>query len=181
MAIQVGNSYVSESAYAQAKMKIESEQNANSGVSTKSKYLASLQSKFQGWNVSTNTQAYSGKGLNNIGISSKILGEMANDPDKRLEYEALMIDCQDATKSLASAFQQKGLKLASHGFIIGADGGLSSWGVIESGDSNKKNAYNHLPKDDKKSWSSIIMDSFANSGEKRQYDKYSNSGVDFKA
>ena len=161
MAIQVGNSYVSESAYAQAKMKIEKEQNASSNVPSKGNYLKSLQDKFKGWNISANTQAYNGKGLNNIGIAPNVLKDMEEDPEKRLEYEALMIDCKEATKSLASAFQQKGMNLTSHGFIIGADGSLSSWGVTESGDSNKNMAFGFLPKNNKKSWFNIIMEGFA--------------------
>lgn len=181
MAIKVGGSYVSETAYAQAKVKIEGEINSNGKTSTGS-YLTSLQEKYKGMNISSNVQPYSGSGTNNIGISSRILNEMANNPDKRLEYEALMIDCQTAEKSLSSAFASKGLNLVSHGFIIGADGGLSSWSVVTSGDSNTKSTFNsYLDKSNKSSWYDTMMKNLTNYKSLNQYGKYGNNTVDYKA
>ena len=84
MEVKVGNSWVSEAALSYAKAK------ADSGASV---ILKGLSDRYPGMNFSTNTQAFSQKGTNNIQIAPSILAQMQNNPDKRIEYEALIYDC----------------------------------------------------------------------------------------
>ena len=74
MAVKVGESWVSEEAYAyaQARMK-ESEEK-------------------------------------NISIAPNILKEMENDPEKRMEYEALIYDCVKFQEQFAQTAKQRGIK-----------------------------------------------------------------------
>ena len=73
MAVKVGNSWVSEAALSYAKAK------ADSGESTT---LKGLSDRYPGVNFSTNTQAFSQKGTNNIQIAPSILAQMQNNPDQ---------------------------------------------------------------------------------------------------
>jgi len=84
MAVKVGNSWVSEMALTYAKAK------SGSGTSVS---LKALSDRYPGVNFTTNTQNFSQKGTNNIQIAPNILVQMQNDPDKRVEYEALIYDC----------------------------------------------------------------------------------------
>ena len=84
MAVKVGNSWVSEAALSYAKVKADSGESAT---------LNGLLDRYPGVNFSTNTQAFSQKGTNNIQIAPIILAQMQNNPDKRIEYEALIYDC----------------------------------------------------------------------------------------
>jgi hypothetical protein len=170
MAIKVGNTYVSETAYAQAKAKIESEQKG--GKNSVNGYLSSLQQKMSGWNLSTNTQPYSGGGLNNISIHPSILREMANDPDKRLEYEALLIDIQNTS---ASVHMPKGMKLIAQGYIIDANGGLSSWSITQTESNKIAKTNSMLPKDKTDDWNDLLLGRFLKDKNKPYED--SNDGI----
>ena len=100
MAVKVGNSWVSEAALSYAKVKADSGESAT---------LNGLLDRYPGVNFSTNTQAFSQKGTNNIQIAPIILAQMQNNPDKRIEYEALIYDCAKLISSGAMdwARQQK--------------------------------------------------------------------------
>ena len=126
MPVKIGNSYVSEAAVAYAKNEIA--EDSESG-----KTLKSLSKQFKDIKFSVGTQPFSGLGLNNISIAPNILRQMANDPEKRLEYEALIYDCNQGLKNTAN---RPGLK--AQGYIIGSDGGLRMWS-IGSGDDDKQN------------------------------------------
>jgi len=153
MAVKVGNSWVSEAAYAYAKQNIESNKQKESDT------LKSLSQKFSGIKFSTNTTPFQSTGTNNIAISPNILKQMANDPDKQLEYEALIYDCAELHKSSSSFFSSRNIK--AHGFIINSDGSLASWSISEgTGSKNKHSSL--LPKNNKSSWLSLII------GEKTQ-------------
>lgn len=147
MAVKVGNSWVSEAAYAYA------QQNMQSNNQKKSDILKSLSEKFSETKFSMNTTPFQSTGTNNIAISSNILKQMADDPDKQLEYEALIYDCANLQKSSGSSFSNSNIK--AQGFIINSDGSLSSWSISES--KGSKNKYSSLlSKNDKSSWLSII-------------------------
>ena len=120
MAVKIGNSYVSESAMAYAQGRID-EKSDN--------VLSDLQKQFKDVNFSVGTQPFGGSGTNNITIAPNILRQMANDPDKRLEYEALIYDCANGLKENAN---RPGLQ--SQGVIIGSDGGLRGWSISQSGE-----------------------------------------------
>ena len=69
MAVKVGNSWVSEAALSYAKVKADSGESAT---------LNGLLDRYPGVNFSTNTQAFSQKGTNNIQITPIILAQMQN-------------------------------------------------------------------------------------------------------
>ena len=95
MAVKVGNSWVSETALTYAKAK------SGSGTSVS---LKALSDRYPGVNFTTNTQNFSQKGTNNIQIAANILVQMQNDPDKRVEYEALIYDCAQLVYSEGEIF-----------------------------------------------------------------------------
>ena len=84
MAVKVGNSWVSETALTYAKAK------SGSGTSVS---LKALSDRYPGVNFTTNTQNFSQKGTNKIKIAPNIMVQIQNDPDKSVEYEALIYDC----------------------------------------------------------------------------------------
>lgn len=120
MAVKIGNSYVSESAMAYAQSRIDEKSDS---------VLSDLSKQFKDVNFSVGTQPFSSSGTNNISIAPNILRQMANNPDKRLEYEALIYDCANGLKENAN---RPGLK--AQGVIIGSDGGLRGWSISQSGE-----------------------------------------------
>ena len=134
MPVKVGNSYVSEVAYSYAKSKVEAE-NESVGTEKKSSkgmsVLSDLQSQYKNLNFSTNTAPFSGKGTNNLAIAPNILREMEENPEKRLEYEALIYDCNE----VLSRPTRDGIK--AQGMIIEKDGSLSMWSIGVSNDNTK--------------------------------------------
>ncbi|MBR2179973.1 MAG: hypothetical protein IJ862_06240 [Selenomonadaceae bacterium] len=130
MAVKLGNSYVSETAlnYAQTQA-IEELKSSNKG----SNVLGDLSRKFKDVNFSVGTQPFNGKGNNNISISPNVLRQMADDPDKRLEYKALIYDCRQTLKNTANRPD-----LQAQGFVIGSDGGLRMWSISKSDNSKSQ-------------------------------------------
>lgn len=118
MAVKVGNSWVTEAAYAYAKSKVD--ENTSSENKKGNSMLDKLSEKYPDIKFSTSTQPFSGTGKNNIGIAPNILREMENDPEKRLEYEALIYDCSQVIKNLPDKMPN-GSRLKSFGFIINSD------------------------------------------------------------
>lgn len=154
MAVKVGNSWVSEAAYAYAKSKVNETTCAED--KKKNSTLDKLSEQYPDLQFSTNTKPFSGTGKNNIGIAPNILKEMENDPEKRLEYEALIYDCNEVIKNMP-AKTQNGSKIKSFGFIINSDGGLSAWSISESGGNTNRNRYS-LDKNKKDSWLDEILE-----------------------
>ncbi|TGY98235.1 hypothetical protein E5329_00155 [Petralouisia muris] len=96
--------------------------------------------------------------MNNIAISPNILKEMEQNPEKQLDYEALIYDCANLQKTLPGTFQKNGSRLQAFGFIIDSNGGLGAWSISKSPGSKEKNAFQcMLPRQDKKSWASRIV------------------------
>lgn len=114
MNVKIGNSYVSEAAANFAKNSSDDDKNI----------LKNLREKFPNLKISVGTSPFSGSGTNNLSISPKILKEMQNNPEKKIEYEALIYDI--ASQNISSP------NLKSHGFIITDDGGLRGWGISEN-------------------------------------------------
>ena len=114
MPVKIGGSYVSEAAYSftQAQVKDKEE---NNGV------MKSLAEKFPNLKFSVGTKPFSGTEMNNVSISPKILKQMEQDPEKRMEYEALIYDIAHTD---VQSNRAPGHNLKSHGFIIEDDGGL---------------------------------------------------------
>ena len=137
MPVKIGGSYVSEAAASFAKAQAEEGKKESNA-------LKSLEEKFPNVKFTIGTKPFLGTGTNNVSISTKILKQMENTPEKRLEYEALIYD-------IANTDLAQGRKLKSGGFIIGDDGGLRAWSVSEHNDGNGRNVAN-LNKKDKKSW-----------------------------
>lgn len=154
MAVQVGNSWVSEEAYAYAKAKANI--NAYSEGERESSVLDKLSQKYPDIQFGIGTKPFSGTGKNNISIAPNILKEMENNPDKRLEYEALIYDCNQAIKNMPDK-TPNGSTIKSFGFIINSDGSLGAWSISESGGDTKRNRYS-LDKNKKDSWLDEILE-----------------------
>lgn len=102
--------------------------------------LNGLLDRYPGVNFSTNTQAFSQKGTNNIQIAPIILAQMQNNPDKRIEYEALIYDCAKLISSGAMDWAPAGSHVKAAGTIINADGSVSGWAITEddNGDESRE-------------------------------------------
>ena len=147
MNVKIGNSYVSQAAANFAKNNSTDEKNI----------LKSLQEKFPNLKISVGTAPFSGNGTNNLSISPKILREMQNNPDKKIEYEALIFDV--ASQNISQP------NLKSHGFIIGDDGGLRGWGISEKNSVTVKISKNGFIKNLQKKYS-IVKNGAAKISEK---------------
>ena len=136
MAVKIGNSYVTEAAvaYAQARKTDEKSENV----------LGELSKQFKDVNFSVGTRPFGGNGTNNISIAPNILREMANNPEKRTEYEALIYDCANGLKNSA-----KRPDLQSQGYIIDSKGGLSMWSIGQFGDEKPNRSILRFTDDEK--------------------------------
>lgn len=135
MPVKIGGSYVTEAAVSFAKAQ---DDKSNSNV------LKNLSEKFPNIKFTVGTKPFSSMGTNNVSISPKILKQMENDPEKRMEYEALIYD-------IAHTDLKQGRNLKSGGFIIDDKGGLSAWSVSEHNDGNRRNVTG-LNRNNKKDW-----------------------------
>ena len=159
MPVRVGNSYVTEAALAFAQKSaaesVDKEKTKGKGTSG---VLAELAEKFPKLKFTVGTQPFSGSGKGNVAIAPNILKEMANDPAKREEYEALLYDVQQCTEEM-SMTRPNGNKLKAHGWIIHKDGGLSAWsiGTSEGGD-RKPEASGRVNRSSKKAWWQSLLD-----------------------
>lgn len=149
MAVKVGNSWVSEAAYTYAKEKAAER---SSGETSGGSMLSQLSDKFPDLKFSTNTEPFSSNGKNNMAIAPNILKEMEDDPEKCLEYEALIYDCNNTQKSVAN---REGL--ISFGFILNSDGSLGAWSVSKANSGNYRNQFK-LDKKDKNNWTEQILE-----------------------
>lgn len=146
MAVKVGNSWVSETALACAKSK------ADSGASVT---LKGLSERYPNINFSTNTQPFSQKGTNNIQIAPSILAQMQNNPEKRLEYEALIYDC--AQLSYSGQINSNG-HIKAAGTIINADGSVSGWSISQDDAGNEVKHKTKLDKTKKDTWADKLKE-----------------------
>ena len=144
MPVKVGNSYVSEAAYEFAKSQTD-----------ESATLKSLAEKFPKLKFSIGTTPFSGSGLNNVAIAPNILREMETNPDKKLEYEALLYDVANLPPPPSS------MNIKSQGVIIGKDGGLSMWSIGES-----KRDKIPVKRNDSKNWWKQMIDKLSGDDEK---------------
>ena len=135
MPVKIGNSYVTEAALAYAQERAD-EKSDN--------VLSDLSKQFKDVNFGVGTQPFGGSGTNNITISPNILRQMANDPEKKLEYEALIYDCDNALKNSAN---RPGLK--AQGFIIDSKGELSMWSIGQFDDDTPNRSLMHFTEEDK--------------------------------
>ena len=135
MAVKIGNSYVTEAALAYAQGRID-EKSDN--------VLSDLSKQFKDVNFGIGTQPFGGSGTNNITIAPNILRQMANDPEKRLEYEALIYDCDNALKNSANR-----PNLKAQGFVIDGKGELSMWAISQSSDDKPTRSLMHFTDEEK--------------------------------
>lgn len=149
MEVKVGNSWVSEAALSYAKAK------ADSGASV---ILKGLSDRYPGMNFSTNTQAFSQKGTNNIQIAPSILAQMQNNPDKRIEYEALIYDCAKLISTGAMDWAPAGSHVKAAGTIINADGSVSGWSITEDDNGDESRGKTKLDKDKRDTWEKKIQE-----------------------
>ena len=135
MAVKIGNSYVTEAALAYAQDRAD-EKAEN--------VLSDLSKQFKDVNFGVGTQPFGGSGTNNITIAPNILRQMANDPEKKLEYEALIYDCDNALKNSAN---RPGLK--AQGFVIDSKGELSMWSIGQFDDDKTTRSLMHFTEEEK--------------------------------
>ncbi len=110
-------------------------ESTESSAITKEEFLKELKEQYPNVNIMTarvtksNEKNYagSGTGLRNLVISEKYLEEIANDPQKRLEFKQTMKEMEDATQMKINRAKGDNIDLHSSGFIIDEDGGMSSW------------------------------------------------------
>lgn len=141
MPVKVGKSYVSEAALSFA----QSQENSGGEV------LKDLKEKFPDLKFQVGTAPFSGSGLKNVSISPKILREMQNNPEKRVEYEALLYDVSNLNWN-----QNPTVK--SSGVIIDDNGEMSMWSISKSDGGENKRVKVLLDKNDKKSWWQTLLD-----------------------
>ncbi|MBR4153285.1 MAG: hypothetical protein IKT98_10055 [Selenomonadaceae bacterium] len=135
MPVKIGNSYVTEAALAYAQeRKDEKSENV----------LSDLSKQFKDINFSVGTQPFGGSGTNNITIAPNILRQMANDPEKKLEYEALIYDFDQVLKSSAN---RPGLK--SQGVVIDSKGETSMWSIGQFNDDKTTRSLMHFTEEEK--------------------------------
>ena len=128
---------------------------AKSGRGT-SVSLKALSDRYPGVNFTTNTQNFSQKGTNNIQIAPNILVQMQNDPDKRVEYEALIYDCAQLVYSGKMSQGGMGYHIKAAGTVINADGSVSGWSIAEDDDGGQTRNSTKLDKDKKDTWADKI-------------------------
>ncbi len=175
MPVKVGNSYVSEAALAFAQKSaaegVDKEKTKGKGTSG---VLAELAEKFPKLKFTVGTRPFSGSGMGNVAISSKILREMEKDPAKREEYEALLYDVQETTASLPRT-RADGSKVQAHGWIIHEDGGLSAWSIgVSEGGGRKPEASGRVNRSSKKAWWQSLLDEMKD--KKKKLDKKAKQG-----
>lgn len=119
---QIGQTTVSQAAYDFVKSQDYKKQNSNELY----KELAS---------VYTNLNFFGSdkKGLNNITIAPNILYQMATNPDKRQEFEALIYDINNLPKMEKTL---TGDKIIASGYFINHDGTAGMWIISQSGNQN---------------------------------------------
>ena len=135
MAVKVGNSYVSEAALTYAQGRADEKSN---------NVLNDLQKQFKDVNFSVGGKMFGGSGTNNFSIAPNILRQMANDPEKKLEYEALIYDCANVLKDSAN---RPGLK--AQGIILDSKGELSMWSISQTGEEKPNRSILRLNDDEK--------------------------------
>ena len=106
--------------------------------------LSDLSKQFKDVNFGVGTQPFGGSGTNNITIAPNILRQMANDPEKKLEYEALIYDCNNVLKNSSN---RPGLK--AQGFVIDGKGELSMWSIGTFDDDKPTRSLLHFTDDEK--------------------------------
>lgn len=140
MAVKVGQSYVSEAALSFAQASAEETGGGN--------ILKDLAKKFPNLKFSVGTAPFSGSGKGNVAVSPKILREMQENPDKRVEYEALLYD-------VANLNWNQNPTVKSSGVIIDANGEMSMWSISKS-DGGTKRAKSTLDKNNKSWWQKVL-------------------------
>ncbi len=145
MAVRIGNSYVSQQAYDYAKAKMNSEKSQGSENNS---VLQDLSKQYPETTFAVGTEPFGGKGTNNISIAPNILRKMENDPEARLEYEALIYDCANFLKNEPTKHGNS--TTIARGYIINADGSLGMWGISQVDGGEKTKTYKKVEKDELK-------------------------------
>ena len=140
MPVKVGQSYVSEAALSFAQASAEEYDGGN--------VLKDLSKKFPNLKFSAGAAPFSGSGRGNVAVSPKILREMQENPDKRVEYEALLYD-------VANLNWNQNPTVKSSGVIIDAEGGMSMWSISKS-DGGTSRAKAKVDRNNKSWWQQIL-------------------------
>ncbi|MBO5063707.1 MAG: hypothetical protein J6C08_04275 [Campylobacter sp.] len=130
MIVRIGDTTVSQAAYNYVKSQNNQFSNAN-------ELYKELSSKYDSLNFFGASKPNANAGLNNITIAPNILRQMVDDPQKRLEYEALIYDINELAKK-DTGRTPNGDKIIASGYMINADGTAGMWIISQSqGDKNE--------------------------------------------
>ena len=83
---------------------------------------------------------------------------MQNNPDKRIEYEALIYDCAKLISSGAMDWAPAGSHVKAAGTIINADGSVSGWAITEDDNGDESREKTKLDKDKRDTWEKKILE-----------------------
>ncbi|MBR1419981.1 MAG: hypothetical protein IJ575_02815 [Selenomonadaceae bacterium] len=125
MPVRIGNSYVSEAAVEFAKNSSEVE---------------NLSQKFPDLKISAGTQPFGGQGHGNLTIAPNILRQMQNDPEKRVEYEALIYDMQRTKLN-------RDKDCVASGWMINSDGSCGAWSISKHDDGTQTRQKSKIDRD----------------------------------
>ena len=125
MPVRIGNSYVSEAAVEFAKNSSEVE---------------NLSKKFPDLKISAGTQPFGGQGHGNLTIAPNILRQMQNDPEKRVEYEALIYDMQRTKLN-------RDKDCAASGWMINSDVSCGAWSISKHDDGTQTRQKSKIDRD----------------------------------
>ncbi len=132
MAVQVGSKMVSEA----AANFVRSQDFASATGSAKERSNAmmnELAQRYTSLNFFGPSKPSADAGRNNIAIAPNILRQMASDPEKRAEYEALIYDINELAKN-DTGYTPMGDKIIASGYTIDENGVAGAWTISQSGD-----------------------------------------------
>ena len=146
--VYVGDKCVTSAAYQYAKqVTAEETKEAKAGD-----MLNSLRERYSNLNIGTNTKPFSGTGINNLAIAPGILKQMASDPKKREEYEALIYDINHMIESTPERMPGTGAKIKAQGVFINEDGTCGMWTITESSDGKEEKKVDKTDREHRKEW-----------------------------
>ena len=124
--------------------------------------LNDLKNQFKGTNFTVGTKPGAGIGTNNITIAPSILREMASNPEKRVEYEAVIRDQVAA----AGVWKQLCPNVQNAGFVIHSDGNSSGWSMSRPNGENGNGFFTATVKR-KENWIQEMMNKLQEQREER--------------
>ena len=148
---------VSEEGYEYAKLQADRiKDGGTKGGKGAREMLKDLQKRYKKTKISMGTDAFKGRGSQNIAISQKVLREMAEDPDRRLEYEAMIFDTVNVQETMPKS--HGGSELVSCGAVIDEEGNMRMWTRARFDDNTRDKIKVKVNRRQKNSWQQRLLD-----------------------